>query len=325
MIELVASVIPQEASVSQLDCTFDHGLCKWTVDSRSFEAPTAANKPLEEPSTVTISSASEVPEKEGITTPVATTPTIATSTTTMRSTVREEEAPTTAITDPSVALSVTDDMAAASAVTEETSPVVDVVTEQTPDADLATTIIQTAESEARTSGATVESNSIRGTGEVFFLNFPGKSDEASKDIASTPSTTTDVPTTEVEPPSTPLTTEEPLVVVSSTPSPNEEPGKLGESPTRPASKLITLPGNKSKQPVSVVVGESVKNGTLRRVGGLYDEVTSFGANTIEVISTSRDGATKSIIISQPVKTRFRRDTGEWRGYNRFVRKTMRFL
>jgi hypothetical protein len=63
------------------------------------------------------------------------------------------------------------------------------------------------------------------------------------------------------------------------------------------------------------VSENVnKDSTVRGVSGLYDEITSFGPNTIEVISTSRDGATKSIIISQPVRNRFRR-SGKWIGYN----------
>lgn len=314
-------MVPHEASVSQLDCTFDHNLCKWTVDSHNFEPPSATNKPTEAAPTempLTTPASSIVPENQDeITAPAVTTAAVTTSTT-IRSTVREDGTPTSAITDPSPTSSVTDDTTAAAIVTEETSQVIDGVTEQTPDSDLATTTIQTGDSISRTAGATVEADSIRGTGEVFFLNFPGKSEESSTEIAST-LPTTEISSTESEPSGTAPTTTQPLVVLSSTPrTPTQAPAKVvAASPTRPASKLITLPGNKSKQPVSVVVGESIKNGTLRRVGGgQYDEVTSFGANAIEVISTSRDGATKSIIISQPVRTRFRRDSDGWRGYNR---------
>jgi len=59
---------------------------------------------------------------------------------------------------------------------------------------------------------------------------------------------------------------------------------------------------------------------LERTGdpikGVYDEVSSFGLNTIEVISTSRNGGSKSIIIRQPLHNNRRSRRGnEWIGYN----------
>lgn len=78
---------------------------------------------------------------------------------------------------------------------------------------------------------------------------------------------------------------------------------------------------------SVVVtaeNSTAKDGAQRGVDGLFDEVTSFGLNTIEVISTSRHGGTKSIIISQPGRVwsnrRRRHSVGGWIGYNRPTRK-----
>lgn len=97
-------------------------------------------------------------------------------------------------------------------------------------------------------------------------------------------------------------------VSTTTTTPTTTPGTIQSrsSPTTPAT---------SQSIVIKAVPENVnKDSTVRGVSGLYDEVTSFGANTIEVISTSRDGATKSIIISQPVRNRFRR-SGKWIGYN----------
>jgi len=56
---------------------------------------------------------------------------------------------------------------------------------------------------------------------------------------------------------------------------------------------------------------------LERTGdpikGVYDEVSSFGLNTIEVISTSRNGGSKSIIIRH--NNRRSRRGNEWIGYN----------
>ena len=48
------------------------------------------------------------------------------------------------------------------------------------------------------------------------------------------------------------------------------------------------------------------------VANRYDTVTSFGSNAIEVLSTHKDGGSKSIIISRPVGRKVRDVRHEWR-------------
>jgi hypothetical protein len=137
--------------------------------------------------------------------------------------------------------------------------------------------------------------------------------QSSTPAAATSPSDSDVPpaaTTEI------LTEGSTSSIVSTTSSPTTT-AAVTTSTTVAAIQSRSSPTTQATSPSIVIksVSENVsKDSTVRGVSGLYDEITSFGANTIEVISTSRDGATKSIIISQPVRNRFRR-SGKWIGYN----------
>ena len=116
-------------------------------------------------------------------------------------------------------------------------------------------------------------------------------------VTTTEPDTTSIKTT--EDPTTVMSSSSTLPVTTSTVKPTTTTSKTNQNVTSPKMKTVSE--------------------SARGVSGLYDEVTSFGGNTIEVISTGRDGATKSIIISQPVRTsRFKRKAsphGKWIGYN----------
>jgi hypothetical protein len=133
------------------------------------------------------------------------------------------------------------------------------------------------------------------------------------------STTTEIPTTTVSPAVTTEMFTEGSSFVSTTPSPTTTTTAVPTTTTLGAAiqsrSSPTTPAASQSIVIKSVSENANKDSTVRGVSGLYDEITSFGANTIEVISTSRDGATKSIIISQPVRNRFRR-SGKWIGYNR---------
>lgn len=115
----------------------------------------------------------------------------------------------------------------------------------------------------------------------------------------------------------PTSTVAPTTVLSVTSPPTTTPTTA--STTTPTTTTTTTAKATSTKvvPSNTTKSDNVnKDSAVRGVSGLYDEITSFGANTIEVISTSRDGATKSIIISQPGRSRFRRNShGKWIGYN----------
>lgn len=302
--------MPLEAVLSPLDCTFDSNLCNWSVDSQVVQL---ADSTQTTSSNSSISSSSEetATEKEEDEITTATPfffsrlhPDVLTD---LKTSMENEPSIIFPVEEVST---VENDANIFSTTAEPVSTPTDgaVLLELIPSDPLASPSDPTAATTTVSRPNTLESSTASvengdfAAGASTTTNAPTEDEvllqtttlSATSAIQSTTTTATSISTT----PSTTTTTTTPATTETT------DGVKLKESKVNPSDTI------------KLTISESGNNKDLRGVSGLYDEITSFGPNTIEVISTSRDGATKSIIISQPVRSRFRRSAlNGWIGYN----------
>ncbi len=274
--DLFFSVLPADAAVSPLDCSFDQNLCNWSVDSQSALPPVVTETPV-------------TTEKGGEVSDTTETPSITT-------TRLDSEVKTTPDGDYEEPILFPENGAS---ITTEYS-----VVSTTVNSDVAlpsTAIVELIELISPQTTASPATDATTQT--VSQSSIPAATSTSDSDVS--PAVTTEM-LTEGSTSSAVSTTTSPTSTAATTISTTPASIQSRSRPTTPAT---------SSSIIIKSVSENVnKDSTVRGVSGLYDEITSFGPNTIEVISTSRDGATKSIIISQPVRNRFRR-SGKWIGYN----------
>ncbi|XP_045031391.1 uncharacterized protein LOC116925410 [Daphnia magna] len=349
-------ILPADAAVSPLDCSFDQNFCKWSVDTqpviaasstegitteKQVEAAVTTEKQVEAAVTTEKQVEAAVTTEKQVEAVVTTEKQVDAAITTeklMEITVTTEKQMEIVITTekqmeasattekpmevfitteipPTTNTSSLDSKIKSTPVNEEQPIVFPVYDEQvtTEDsismttADVVTTstgiaeLIELISLQSSPSATEARHNSVQTSASILISDVSPEV-RTSTEIESSNSSAVSIPS------STPSTT----IVAATTAI---QASTAGASMTGSETKAVPTPSATSPSIVIKTASDNVnKDSAVRGVSGLYDEITSFGGNTIEVISTSRDGATKSIIISQPVRNRFRR-SGKWIGYN----------
>ncbi|XP_057373369.1 uncharacterized protein LOC130694310 [Daphnia carinata] len=315
-------ILPADAAVSPLDCSFDQNFCNWSVDTESVIA-SISTEAITTEKQVEASVTTEKQVEAAVTTEKLMEMTTTTEKQMEIAITTEKQMEASATTDKPTEVSVTTEIPPTtnassldskinSTPENDEQPIVfpvddeQVTTEDsipTTTADVVPTSTGIAELieliPAQSSPVATEArrNSVQTIASIL-VSEVSPAIGASKEIESSSSSSVSIPS------STPSTT-----TVAATTS------TQASTTTDSAKKASPTPSASSPSIVIKAASDNVnKDSAVRGVSGLYDEITSFGGNTIEVISTSRDGATKSIIISQPVRNRFRR-SAKWIGYN----------
>lgn len=343
--------MPADAAVSALDCSFDQNFCNWSVDTQSVSsASISAAITTEQQMQVAVTTEKQVDttvtteklmdltvttEKQMEALVVTEKPVEVAATTGKPievSATTERPIEVTATTEKLIEVTATTEKSMEIAVTTELSSPPTTITSisdsevnSTPENDEQPIVFPTDSEPATTedSIATTTADIATSTGIVELIeSIPAQSSTATEARHNSVQTIISLSVSDVSPSVRKSTETENSTIFSSTkPSTSSTTTK---STTTTQASTTTLPADvKTKtsstpsatSPSIVIKTDNVnKDSAVRGVSGLYDEITSFGGNTIEVISTSRDGATKSIIISQPVRNRFRR-SAKWIGYN----------
>ena len=273
-----------DASVSPVDCTFDHHLCGWSVDSQTLAQAELVISPE------VIATTPEGEGEQAVTTEMMTTVSLSrldSSIVSEKKSTFENELPAVSSGNlPPPALSESDDA----------------VPSTTTDAPTTTDANIVSFAQGGESPELIPSSRVPAYNETIDASLTSR--QSSVDIQVTTTSEDDITTvtnlSAVYSTSTTISTSVTVATSVTTAAPRK---------TNSTNGSIRLNNNSST---------NNKDLAMRGVSGLYDEITSFGStNTIEVISTSRDGATKSIIISQPGRTsRFKRSgSSQWVGYN----------
>ncbi|KAI9556583.1 hypothetical protein GHT06_016373 [Daphnia sinensis] len=328
-------ILPADAAVSPLDCSFDQNFCKWNVDTEPVIVP---------------SSTEAITTEKQVEAAVTTEKQVESAVTTQAAITTEKLMEITATTEKQMEIAITTEKQIEASATTEKPMEVSITTEippttnasslnskikSTPGNDEQPIVFPvddeqvTTEDSIPTTTADVVPTST-GIAELIELIPPQSSPPATEARRNSVQTIASILVSEVSPTvGTSTEMKSPssssVSIPSSTPStttvPTTRTSTTTASATRASTTTASLTDSKaspSASSPSIVIKAAPdnvnKDSAVRGVSGLYDEITSFGGNTIEVISTSREGATKSIIISQPVRSRFRR-SAKWIGYN----------